>query len=135
MAASLTIIELAKKVIELREKQDEIRHAKKEIDIQTKTAEMNLYNQMTVENCKSIRLKGIGLFSQSFRPFPTIINIEKATVFLKQIGVYDEIMQISDDDAIQTARKLARQEGLLVGISSGAAMAAAIKIANKNNTN
>lgn len=45
--------------------------------------------------------------------------------------VVDEIVKISDNDAIKASRLLARIEGLLVGISSGAAMAAAIEEARK----
>ena len=43
--------------------------------------------------------------------------------------VVDEIMQVSNDDAIRTGRELAKYEGLLVGISSGAAVDAAIRLA------
>jgi cysteine synthase A len=43
----------------------------------------------------------------------------------------DEIIQVSNDDAFQTARELARQEGLLVGISSGAATWVAIQVAKR----
>lgn len=43
--------------------------------------------------------------------------------------VVDEIIQVDGDDAIRTSRELAREEGLLVGISSGAAVFAAAKLA------
>lgn len=45
--------------------------------------------------------------------------------------VVDEIITITNDDAMETARALSAQEGLLVGISSGAAMAAALQIAQR----
>ncbi|MCF0258192.1 MAG: cysteine synthase A [Bacteroides heparinolyticus] len=44
-------------------------------------------------------------------------------------AVIDEIVQVSNDDAIRTGRELAKDEGLLVGISSGAAIAAATRLA------
>jgi cysteine synthase A len=43
----------------------------------------------------------------------------------------DEIVQVTDDDAIQMARRLAKEEGILAGISSGAAAWAAAQIAAK----
>lgn len=46
-------------------------------------------------------------------------------------NVVDEIIPVSDEDAIETARKLAKEEGILCGISSGAAMYAAIEISKR----
>lgn len=43
--------------------------------------------------------------------------------------VYDEVVTITDDEAFETGRELARTEGILAGISSGAAVAAAKKLA------
>jgi cysteine synthase A len=43
--------------------------------------------------------------------------------------IYDEIITVTGDDAIETARKMATHEGLLVGISSGAATWAALQVA------
>ncbi len=48
-----------------------------------------------------------------------------------QLNLVDEIIQVKDEDAMQTARLLAKREGLLVGISSGAAAWAALKIAER----
>jgi cysteine synthase A len=44
-------------------------------------------------------------------------------------GLIDEIIQVTNDEAINTARRLPLEEGLFVGISSGAAVAAALKVA------
>ena len=44
-------------------------------------------------------------------------------------SVIDEVLDIDNDDAIRTGRELAREEGLLVGISSGAAAFAAAELA------
>ena len=46
-------------------------------------------------------------------------------------GVCDEIITVSDEDAYEYARLLAKREGLLVGISSGAALRAAVEVAKK----
>ena len=46
-------------------------------------------------------------------------------------SIYDEIITISNELAFETGRKAARCEGLLVGISSGAALAAAIRLAQR----
>ncbi len=46
-------------------------------------------------------------------------------------GVLDEIVRVEDDDAWQTARRLAREEGILAGISSGAAAWAALQVAQR----
>ena len=45
--------------------------------------------------------------------------------------IYDEIIQVNGDDAITTARQLASKEGIPVGISSGAAVWAALQVANR----
>lgn len=50
---------------------------------------------------------------------PEVLNLE----------VIDQIIQVSDEDAFNTARQLAREEGLFVGISSGAACWAALNVA------
>jgi cysteine synthase A len=45
--------------------------------------------------------------------------------------IYDEIMAIADDDAIEMSRRLCREEGLLVGISAGANVVASLKVAKR----
>ncbi len=52
---------------------------------------------------------------------PKILNVK----------IYDEIVRVKNDDAMQMARRMAKEEGLLVGISSGAAMWAAIQVAGR----
>ncbi len=46
-------------------------------------------------------------------------------------GVYDEIIPVSNDDAFATGKKIGKSEGILVGISSGAATFAAIELAKR----
>ncbi|WP_462203687.1 cysteine synthase A [Frankia sp. CcWB3] len=48
-----------------------------------------------------------------------------------ETGLVDEIIQVDGEDAFDLARRLAREEGLLVGISSGAAVSAALQVARR----
>ena len=52
---------------------------------------------------------------------PTILNTK----------IYDEVIRVKNDDALNVARQLATDEGLLVGISSGAAVWAALEVARR----
>jgi cysteine synthase A len=52
---------------------------------------------------------------------PEVLNTE----------IYDEVVQVTDEEAMDIAQCMARQEGLLVGISSGAAVSAALKVARR----
>ncbi|MEO1957903.1 MAG: cysteine synthase A [Methylophilaceae bacterium] len=52
---------------------------------------------------------------------PTILNTK----------IYDEVVRVKNDDAMTTARRMASEDGLLVGISSGAAVWAAIEMAKR----
>jgi len=53
--------------------------------------------------------------------YPGVLNTE----------IYNEIIPVTDEDAEETARQLSLKEGILAGISSGAAMWAAMNVANK----
>ncbi len=53
---------------------------------------------------------------------PDVLNTE----------IIDEIIQVTNDDAFETARRLAREEGILCGISSGAAAWAALEVAKRS---
>jgi cysteine synthase A len=52
---------------------------------------------------------------------PAILNLD----------IVDEVIQIKDDDAFEMSRRLAREEGMLCGISSGAAVVAALQVAGR----
>lgn len=53
--------------------------------------------------------------------FPGVLNAK----------IYDEVVKVSDEDAANTARELCLKEGLLCGVSSGAAMWAALRVAER----
>lgn len=53
--------------------------------------------------------------------YPGVLNVK----------IYDEVVQITDEEAADTTRRLALEEGILAGISSGAAMRAALRVAEK----
>jgi len=46
--------------------------------------------------------------------------------------IYDEIIPVSNEDAFKNGKLVGRKEGVLVGISSGAALTAAIKLAERS---
>jgi cysteine synthase A len=46
-------------------------------------------------------------------------------------AIYDEVLRVTAEDAFATARRMATEEGLLVGISSGAAVWAALEVARR----
>jgi cysteine synthase len=46
-------------------------------------------------------------------------------------SIIDEVVRVTNDDAFATARRLAREEGLMVGISSGAAAYAALQVGRR----
>ncbi|MFA5468685.1 MAG: pyridoxal-phosphate dependent enzyme, partial [Sphaerochaetaceae bacterium] len=48
-------------------------------------------------------------------------------------SIYDEVVGVENEEAFAAARLLARQEGILAGISSGAALAAALKVIQREN--
>ena len=98
-------------------------------------------------------LTGVGEYLKAQNPNVKVVAVEPATspVLSKGVagphkiqgigagfvpdtlntGVYDEIIPVENDDAFKTGRALARTEGLLVGISSGAAVYAAIQLAKR----
>jgi cysteine synthase A len=98
-------------------------------------------------------ITGVGEFLKSKKDSVKIVAVEPASSpvlsegrsgphkiqgigagFVPQVlntAVYDEIIKVENDDAFKTGRELARTEGLLIGISSGAATWAALQLAKR----
>ena len=98
-------------------------------------------------------LTGVGRFLKKQNPAVKIVAVEPATspVLSKgtagphkiqgigagfvpdtlDTGIYDEVLPVTNEDAFYYSRKFARTEGILVGISSGAALAAAVFLAKR----
>lgn len=98
-------------------------------------------------------LSGVGQFLKSMNPNIKVVAVEpKGSPVLSEghpgphkiqgigagfvpqtldTGIYDEIVTVADEDAFETGRNIAKTEGVLVGISSGAAVWAAIQLAKR----
>src|SRR5579871_734086 len=73
------------------------------------------------------------LRGQPFTPGPTRIQGIGAGFIpgVLNLGIIDEVLEVRDEDAFEMTRRLAREEGMLCGISSGAAVWAALQIAQR----
>lgn len=98
-------------------------------------------------------ITGVGHYLKSQKPEVKIVAVEPASSPLLSKGyagaheiqgiganfipeildteIYDEIIRVENDDALRTGREIARKEGILVGISSGAAVFAAVELAKR----
>lgn len=98
-------------------------------------------------------ISGVGQYLKSRKPGVKIVGVEPASSPLLSQGkaaphgiqgiganfipdaldreIYDEILPVTDEDARRTAREIARTEGILVGISSGAAVWAAAELSRR----
>ena len=98
-------------------------------------------------------LSGVGAYLKAQKPSVQVVAVEPASSPMLSAGqagahkiqgiganfvpeilntqIYDEIITVTDEDAMTTGRELARQEGVLVGISAGAAVWAAAQLAKR----
>ena len=98
-------------------------------------------------------ITGVGEYLKSRKPDVKIVAVEPATSAVLSTGVagahkiqgigagfvpdvldtkvYDEIIPVSNEDAFATGKLIGKKEGVLVGISSGAALSAAIELAKR----
>ncbi|MBQ5390306.1 MAG: cysteine synthase A [Clostridia bacterium] len=98
-------------------------------------------------------ITGVGEYLKSRKPGVKVVAVEPATSavlsgkekgahglqgigagFIPEVlntGIYDEIVTVTDAEALQMGREMGKKEGILVGISSGAALYAAIEVAKR----
>lgn len=98
-------------------------------------------------------LSGVGGYLKSVKPSVTVVAVEPASSpvlsggkagphkiqgigagFIPRVlntEIYDEIVTVENDDAISVCKLVGRSEGVLVGISAGAAVSAAIEVASR----
>ncbi|MBQ7339087.1 MAG: cysteine synthase A, partial [Clostridia bacterium] len=98
-------------------------------------------------------ITGVGEYLKSKKPEVQVVAVEPASSAVLSTGVagphkiqgigagfvpnvlnttiYDEILPVSNEDAFETGRQIGKEEGILVGISSGAAAYAAIELAKR----
>jgi cysteine synthase len=98
-------------------------------------------------------LQGVGRFLKEHNPAVKIVAVEPKNVsallghepglhkiqgigdgfipYILDVGLIDEVVEVTDDDAMCTARELARSQGLLVGTSAGANVWAAAQVAGR----
>lgn len=93
--------------------------------------------QILKQNLRKVKIVGVEPYTSSVlsggRPGPHKIQGIGAGFYPKTLdtAVYDELLRIKDDEAYAIARLLAKKDGVLAGVSSGAAAAAAIKLARR----
>lgn len=100
---------------------------------------------------------GVGKYLKSMNPSIKIVAVEPSSSPVLSVGkagphniqgigagfvpeildteIYDEVITVSDEDALRAGREICRREGVLVGISSGAAVKAAIELASRPENN
>jgi cysteine synthase A len=94
-----------------------------------------LYLKETIENIKIIAVepKGSPIISKGEKGPHKIQGIGAGFIPKNlEVNLIDEVITVADNDSFKASAELARLEGFLVGISSGAALTAAIKIANQD---
>lgn len=93
--------------------------------------------QILKQNIQKVKIVGVEPYTSSVllggRPGPHKIQGIGAGFVPKTLNtnIYDEIVRIKDDEAYAVGRLLAKKDGVLAGVSSGAAAAAAIKLARR----